>query len=291
MATFKAYRQGATCGVGNNAPTGGQRGEVTGWTAGAVRRHTKWLYSINPDELDGQGDAVTLTLRDMPPTSDDWRRLVANFLDRLRRMDSITRWHWIVEWQRRGVPHLHLAVYSRTADKEQHGPGRAVADVWLELAAPYGAARAGQFVTPITGPTGWLQYLSKHAARGVRHYQRQGKPQGWDKTGRLWGKGGTWPVNDAVEGLVSQVQFHRMRRMVQGYAIASARSEALRYQRLGKTRKAAGAWRRVGYLRRMYKDSSRPRSTVRGFSEWVPAEVLLSMALLAGWQGEMKAAS
>ncbi|WP_443678868.1 hypothetical protein [Nocardioides daeguensis] len=24
----------------------------------------------------------------------------------------MTRWHWVVEWQRRGTPHLHLAVYA-----------------------------------------------------------------------------------------------------------------------------------------------------------------------------------
>jgi hypothetical protein len=43
----------------------------------------------------------------------------------------------------------------------------------------------------------------------------------------------------------------------------------------------------VAYLRRMHKDSDRRRSAVRGWSEWVPGDVLLSMALLVGWQGEL----
>jgi len=151
-------------------------------------------------------------------------------------------------------------------------------------------AADAQFVTPITGPTGWLQYLSKHAARGVAHYQRQGKPMGWTTTGRLWGHGGLWPVSEGIHGQITVEQQHQIRRMVRQYSIASARSEALRYERLGKRRKAAAAWKRVGYLRRIHKDGERGRSTVRGGSEWVPGEVFLRMAEWAGWSGELAAA-
>ena len=28
------------------------------------------------------------------------------------REAGLSRWHWVVEWQRRGTPHLHLAVYA-----------------------------------------------------------------------------------------------------------------------------------------------------------------------------------
>jgi len=41
-----------------------------------------------------------------------WTRLVKTLLQRLRRA-GLLRWHWVVEWQRRGVPHLHLAVYAQ----------------------------------------------------------------------------------------------------------------------------------------------------------------------------------
>ena len=69
---------------------------------------------------------------------------------------------------------------------------------WLRLAAEYGPGEVGQDVVAITGPLGWLRYLSKHAARGVAHYQRKGTPAGWTKTGRLWGHGGAWPVDEGV---------------------------------------------------------------------------------------------
>ena len=111
MATFKSYPNGATMGRGNNAPTGGARGKVDGWSRASVRRHLQWLYSVEVDQLDGQGYGVTLTLRDTPQTHTEWSALVAR-LHRAFREAGLSRWHWVVEWQRRGTPHLHLAVYA-----------------------------------------------------------------------------------------------------------------------------------------------------------------------------------
>ena len=88
-----------------------KRGNVTGWTRGAVRRHKTWLYSVDVAGLDGEGYGVTLTLRDTPATHKEWRDLVAR-LHRAFREAGLSRWHWVVEWQRRGTPHLHLAVYA-----------------------------------------------------------------------------------------------------------------------------------------------------------------------------------
>lgn len=255
-------------GIGNPAPTGGRRGEVVGWSAAAVRRHKRWLYSVDAPRLDGPGDAVTLTLRDTPPTSEEWRALLHRLFQGLRDA-GFTRWHWVVEWQRRGTPHLHMAVYA----PEGGADGWDVVRLWLrQTGEPYGAHAAAQRVEPITGPVGWLKYLSKHASRGVRHYQRSGRPEGWDKTGRLWGYGGDWPLEEPVEGLLSMAEYHQVRRMVRNWAIADAR--------------AREDWQAVGYLRRLLRCPDRSLSTVRGVSEWVPGPVLVGMALCAGWEGE-----
>jgi hypothetical protein len=98
-------------GRGNNAPVGGPRGLVDGWSRASVRRHLAWLYSINVEQLDGSGYGVTLTLRDTPETHTEWSELVAR-LHRAFRDAGLSRWHWVTEWQRRGTPHLHLAVYA-----------------------------------------------------------------------------------------------------------------------------------------------------------------------------------
>ena len=280
MATFKAYPNGATMGLGNPAPTGGKRGRITGWTPAAVRRHKRWLYSIESADLDGVGDAVTLTLRDCPTSPEDWSTLLNNLFDRLRRA-GLTRWHWVVEWQRRGVPHLHLAVYGPDL------PGQRAVRHWLEIAEPYGAQSQAQYVSAITGPVGWLKYLSKHASRGVAHYQRQGKPAGWETTGRLWGYGGSWPIGEAVEGVLTTREFWVSRRWVKRYAIAQARSAALHAQAAGDLEKASSAWNSVGWLRRMLACNDRALSSVRGCSEWVPGPIFVRIALGAGWSGEL----
>ncbi len=178
----------------------------------------------------------------------------------------------------------------RLADKgHSEGLGRQVKAAWLEIAAEYRPAARAQYVTPITGAEGWFQYTAKHAARGVQHYQRNGKPPGWEKTGKLWNKGGEWPTVEAIKASITLGEFWQVRRSVRRYAIAAARSEALRYERIGQPVKAAGAWRRVGYLRRMFKNPDRVMSSVRGFSDWAPGHVTMRMLEGAGWQGELVA--
>lgn len=302
MATLQAYENGLSLGWpgnGHDPGTDVRRGCVVGWSAGAVRRHTAWLRSVDTKQLDGTGVAVTLTLRECPSTSDDWTRLVKVLQQRLRRA-GLLRWHWVVEWQRRGVPHLHLAVY---APSEWAAPGWAESPItdtvsasavgwwvvgqWREVASEYEAGLRAQQVTPITGPVGWLKYLSKHAARGVRHYQRQGRPNGWKTTGRLWGHGGDWPVVEPLRLQLTSDQAWRMRRLIKRYAIAQARAAAVGYERSGRASKAAAAWDSVSYLRGMLKSSDRGMGACRGMSEWATQEAVVRLALAVGWDGVM----
>lgn len=240
-------------GIGGGNPNPAKRGRVTGWTPGAVRRHTAWLYSIDAPALEGSGYAFTLTMRDTPPSGEDWQRLRVAFEKRVRRLPGFLRLHWVVEWQRRGTPHLHCAVYF--ASPVAPAP-ELVAVAWLAVAGRYGASIAGQHFADISGPLGWLQYLSKHAARGVKHYQRMGRPAGWESTGRLWGKAGGWPAELPMRFELDTATFHRYRRLVRSWRIADAR--------------AAQDPRRIALARRMLASSSPKLSAVRGVSDWVP---------------------
>lgn len=257
MATFRLYPNGLTMGSGNPAPTGGIRGEVVGWSAGAVRRHKRWLYSIEAPSLSGSGHAITLTLSATPDTAQAWRDGLARLFRVLRDDPQVIRWHWVVEWQRRGTPHVHMAVYGDPRAFQR------VIRAWLSIMEEWGPLPWGQLSTPITGAVGWLKYLSKHAARGVRHYQRQGKPDGWDKTGRLWGYGGDWPIVEPIQGALTGADRAQLRRWVRNYLLADAR--------------ARGDWNGVRYLRRMLKESDPMLSRVRGISEFVPLPIALVM--------------
>lgn len=261
-----------------------KRGKVVGWSPSSVRRHTRWLYSIDAPELDGVGIAATLTLRDCPPDQDAWRLLVKAWMMRVERAGAI-RLHWVVEWTRRGVPHLHAAVYFPAGTDERQAIVH-VAASWLAIAHPYGSTIQGQDAKRIDGTVGWLAYLSKHAARGVRHYQRAGKPAGWETTGRLWGHRGAWPESEPIRLSIDRPGSFRLRRWVRAWRIADARA-ALRdlearpapsnpQDALRHAQSVATARRRIVSARTMLKRSE-GFSAVQGVSEWVPESLAFEM--------------
>ena len=268
MATLKAYRNGLTMGTpGGVVPPGGKRGRVEGWTAGSARRHTRWLYSVEVPYLTGYGWAVTLTVRDLPASAAEWHAARRAWIERVRRR-GLVRLHWVVEWQRRGVPHLHAAVY---VDDDGAGVGPALLVEWLEVCRRRGwtASIRSQDVKRIDGAVGWLQYLSKHAGRSAAHYQRQGMPEGWTSSGRLWGHVGDWPVGTPVEARLTGAEAVRLRRLIDQYQRARARAEGDRAREL--------------YIRRRRRVETDPyRSRVLGVSEWVPEHVTTRLLSLVG---------
>ena len=81
------------------------------------RGNTRFLYSVLTPELPVSAIGVpllglsgSLTLRDCPPSHDDWKTLREALFFRLRRK-GLYRLHWLTEWQKRGVPHLHFAAW------------------------------------------------------------------------------------------------------------------------------------------------------------------------------------
>lgn len=277
-----AYRNGVTMGTPPTNPNRNpaKRGKVTGWSAAAVRRHTKWLYAVQPEALDGDGFAFTLTVRDCPPNAAAWASVRRAFVKRMERAGA-TRIHWVTEWQRRKVPHLHGVVYFGSLTLAEATPLIVVA--WLQVAAEYAPGLRSQHVDAITGAVGWLQYLSKHAARGVAHYQRQGKPEGWDSTGRLWGHGGSWPVGEPMRFDLDRAGGYRLRRLARSWRVADARAAYRRQLEhpasdpVVQAQRLSAARRRIRSARRMLRCSDPQLSAVRGVSEWIPEDVALSM--------------
>lgn len=249
-----------------------KRSAVTGWTRETVRRHTKWLYSVDTAALDGHGYAVTLTLKDCPESSERFHAVRRAWIRRVERMGSV-RVHWVIEWQRRGVPHLHTAVYFDRALTPQEK--FLLVDHWVTVAGSFGAQHQAQYLLPITGATGWLQYLSKHAARGAAHYQRAGKPAGWEKTGRLWGHTGSWPCEEPMRFDIPQGAFFRYRRLVRAWRLADARSESDPVTRARRVRSARG----------MLRCHDRQLSEVRGISEWIDQGTLIGFLALLSSEG------
>lgn len=259
MPVITEYRHGMTMGIPprRNDHVRAKRESVEGWTESSTRRNTRFLYAVDERKLTGKGLALSLTIRECPPTADDWKALREALFQRLRRMGQI-RCHWLTEWQRRGVPHMHAAIWF---------PDEAVAadpfiietirSHWCDVAAAYGAGPRGQHIAPIADAVGWFQYLSKHAVRGLSHYQRspEGIPPGWAKTGRMWGHLGDWPLIEPVRYTAHMETFWAYRRMVQRWRLADARASGDRY--------------RVRAARRMLQCTDRSAGSVRGVAEWI----------------------
>jgi len=267
MPVVRVYQHGFTggCPPSNNGHARAKRGAVGGWSSSSTRSNLRFLYSVDESGLTGCGLGATFTVRRCPPDHEAWNGVRRAFLMRLRRAGLI-RGHWVTEWQRRGVPHLHGAFWFDGL------PSAPLVFDWLECASEYAPAMPAQRITLIRDSVGWFKYLSKHAARGVNHYQRSPEniPRAWHKTGRMWGHVGQWPTVEPVREGLSMAEWFRWRRVVRSYRLADAR-EAL--QASQDSTRARSLRRRVSAARSVLRCPERLLSPVRGVSEWMPIAV------------------
>lgn len=246
-----------------------RRGATQGWTQSATRSNRRFLWSVDCPDLLGNGYSFTLTVRECPPSAAAWTKLRTALLKRLQRAGAI-RLHWLTEWQRRGVPHLHGCVW--------FPPGvspTVILNHWLAVSAEFGSGERGQDFKPITGALGWLQYLAKHADRGVFNYQRAAAsiPPGWEtSTGRMWGHVGNWPIVEPQKIVIDTAGGYAFRRIAQRWRLANARTEKDLKKRASRIRSA----------RKLLQHKDRNRASVLGSAEWIPkaasCEVLLFLA-------------
>jgi hypothetical protein len=191
---------------------------------------------------------------------------------RMERL-GMTHLHWVTEWQRRGVPHLHGALWFPVDLVHAMGElalRREIQNAWIQVAGHLGASWAGQHVNAVSEALGWFRYVSKHAARGVSHYQRspENVPASWRmKTGRVWGRWGDWPVRAGIK-VTLQDQYgdggwFAYRRLIRSWRVADAR--------------ASGDLARLKSAKRMLRCHDRRRSRVIGVREWIPEGSMLSL--------------
>lgn len=223
--------------------TGGKRGVVAGWSEGSARRLLHALFSVRADQLPDEGCTLTLTL-DRDVIAEVFIELRTAYVDWLRKHAQLVT--WVVEWTAQGRPHLHLAVYGAAL------PAVELVLRWLALSDARGMQPEwrAQHAEAVWGAVGWLAYLAKHTARGVGHYQRQGVPPGWERTGRLWGFNGPWPRQDALRAEVTPEFARDLRDALDRYVEARRRTLAIAPPELG----------------------AQHAKEYRGISVWIPQE-------------------
>lgn len=237
---------------------------LSGWSTSSIRRNNDFLRTVDYNALNHlQGFAFTGTVKTCPATSDDWHKALKAFWMRLKRL-GVSLIHWVIEWQSRGVPHVHCSLFF---DNPPIDIQQKIIAHWIAVTASWGAGPFGQHITPITNSLGWAQYTAKHAQRGLYHYQRSPEnipPQWQKKTGKMWGKWGDWPVLEPVKLETTSKSWHMVRRIVKNWRFADAR--------------ASGNKKRIKSAKKMLQCHDKKLSAVRGFSEWLPDSVMLELA-------------
>jgi hypothetical protein len=265
VPTVRIGALGLSGGPAGPGGSPGARGEVFGWSPGSARRNAQFLRSVDPTQLP-VGLTFTLTLRDLPPEG-DWHRLRDNLGRHLRRL-RCRCWHYVVEWTKRGIPHLHGVIFFDDPDGTE---ARSLVSGWLRWAGEWGAGSRGQHIAEMYEVTGWFEYASKHMARGAGALQRDSEaaPKSWSKTGRMWSKGGAWPQSECVEAL-TDAEWFIFRRWVERWQAAAFKTKERR-----TTGWRSESWRRSRMWlrhRRVFPET-RVASASRGLSLFIPDAV------------------
>ena len=268
MPILSRSLHGVTAGCAPSKTSGTlsvKRSAIGGWSQDACRRNVRFLRTVRQQDLTGDGYSLTLTIGECPQTHEDWHRLLKAYFKRLERLGMI-RLHWVIEWQRRGVPHLHACAYfphvARSQVEQHNFEKLLIWEHWMRAGAiEYNSDLRAQYCLRVYDAVGWFQYVSKHAARGISHYQRspECQPKHWEKTGRMWGKRGDWPTDTPQRYDLDNRGFWAFRRIVRAWRKADARS--------------SGTPSRIRSARRMLRCTHSGKSPVRGVSEWIPADL------------------
>jgi hypothetical protein len=151
---------------------------------------------------------------------------------------------------------------------------------WLDLTGYLGTHLRGQHIAPIIDAAFWGAYMSKHAARGEEHYQRQQGllPEAWEASGRMWGKFGLWPVReDQFE--CDDATFYRFRRWVRRWQRSKILQQLEAGKKFGNKRQITAALGLLQLQRRGGPGAARSR--VLGLGTFCPEDLSRRMLDLA----------
>lgn len=264
--------------AGSKPPEGVKRGQVSGWSSQAAARHLAWLQSVNPAGLP-EGTVMygfTLTTgKDIPATAADFHLMRKTWFKRVERAIPGVIWCWVMEWQKRGAPHLHGVLVIPDTAEMKIAAHLLVYGGWCKVTESTDSLPVGQDVRIADRISGWLQYLSKHIGRGSKHMQRAAgaMPPGWTSSGRLWGHSRGWPTKEH-RLFIDDPAWFDLRRMVHAWAMADAKKEKDPVVRS----------RRVRYLKRRRQVKKEVSAQV-GLREWIPPEVMYRLVIWATSEG------
>jgi hypothetical protein len=171
-------------GIKNDAPAGGKRGKIKGFSFASRRRLMQTVARIR---LDAELPMfVTLTYPNKFPSPIESKRHLDIFIRRLRRAFSQVGLIWKLEPQERGAPHYHMLVWGVSL----HDLTSFTVSTWYEIAGGgdvnhlhfhLGALGNKPCVQRVYSRKGVLRYASKYLGKTF-------EVAGWDEIypGRFW---------------------------------------------------------------------------------------------------------
>lgn len=299
----RGYNPGADK-EGEERTIGGKRTDISGWSQSSARRHTSWVHSVDATELKNlHGYAITLTLPNCPPTPLAFDKMRCSWEARLKRYAEDRGLghvlvHWVKEMTKKCVPHLHYAVYfEKSISVEQQN---ALVMHWVDVVQNQGyeARRVGQDIKEIWGLSGWHKYQSKHLTRTMNHVQREQLPEQWqNKSGRMWGYSGKWPIYEPIVIRTTADIYNRHRLELRKFVVEKAQQEVeelesrtLRYpndENAKRFLESAKAW--LVRAIEAYEENKRnpsPEEDHTGYRMWASPEEFLEIFSRLGLSSE-----
>jgi hypothetical protein len=214
---------------------GGRRGQVRGWSAASRRRMLFAVGSLDfagfVERHGGRWVSMTLTYHLDDPGPDRFALDRYNFIKRLSRRQGYERWIWKVEFQRRGMVHMHLCVWvpSNTA--------RYLADLRRWTWNNWEAVTGGHNGVDVrwSKAADFARYLAADWSADAKGYQYR-VPDSWDKVGRWWGITGIYGA--WATRRLTRAEFFTVHRVMRRYR----RSQVRRPVRCGRGRSPTRHW-------------------------------------------------
>ena len=166
--------------AGKPSQRGGIRGKVVQFTKATARR-LRWFVRNCP-ELNAVG-VTAFAHCTYPADFPTDGRTVKLHLERLRH--RLTRLGiggvWVLEFQQRGAPHLHM-ILTRNMDKE------VFSRMWFEVVGSNDPKHlaAGTRIEPMEEPHGAARYVAGYCSK----LDQKTVPEGFESVGRFWGHWG-----------------------------------------------------------------------------------------------------
>lgn len=159
-----------------HAPPERQKGDIRGFSLSSQRRMRRKLSELRRD---ADGLFLTLTYHESDPSGEDVKKHLHAITEAMRRRWSGLRWAmcWRLEWQKRGVPHLHLLIWGISFEHKEW-----FKRTWHRITDETSGEHAdvGAWVERMPDGRKLQVYVSKYMAKNA-----DSTPDGWH--GRLWG--------------------------------------------------------------------------------------------------------